>query len=443
MTCTVRALTIASLLIVAEFAAISGQPGRSPSSPVLDTHKVHSISKRTIGNDDTSFASLHDPSEDQDIVNPHQLLPAYMQHLALSQSRSDLPSSDPVRIMRVQPKITVRAEHQSISRLLDPEKKVHLTCMVTVEIPSRVLPNVDHQARNVHLPMHQPQHQASHSQSTILPASASTFSVGSSPGFPNAKHNSTGTESSAVSVPRNPSVGGVVDERRPSTARTDALSEDFPTSPSVSAFSQTPGNRSVSRSVSSTASAIGMEKNASGTSNMGIASSLLAPTASSSGTAETTPGSVSASSFPGPSLADAHFAAHNASNATLTAVAQQEKEREAHGPFAGVFEDLQKRMLDWKGHEPALFGSLRMYDYLSVKKDKNVREFLVYLFEEALLCVVDDRRKEDRHKKAKEYEKVRLKGRVFVKHMIQVEETSASGELSLTIHMVGPFHPDR
>ena len=135
----------------------------------------------------------------------------------------------------------------------------------------------------------------------------------------------------------------------------------------------------------------------------------------------------------------------NSSSLTLTAAAQEEKDREAHGPFASVFADLQARMADWKGHEPAAFGSLRMHDILQVKKDKNVREFVVYLFEEALLCVVDDRKKVKRSQQPEDgdellvekQEKLRLKGRVFVKHMKQVEETSSVGSgLILTISMV-------
>jgi hypothetical protein len=96
-------------------------------------------------------------------------------------------------------------------------------------------------------------------------------------------------------------------------------------------------------------------------------------------------------------------------------------------------------MLDWKGHEPSTFGSLRMYDALSVKKDKNVREFIVYLFEEALLCVADDRRRAGASTTGQgdDEGKLRLKGRVFVKHMKQVEGTSSVHTgLSLTIHMV-------
>jgi hypothetical protein len=56
----------------------------------------------------------------------------------------------------------------------------------------------------------------------------------------------------------------------------------------------------------------------------------------------------------------------------------------------------------------------------------------VYLFEEALLCVVDDKKK----RSSTGSDKLRLKGRVFVKHMKQVEETSTLDTgLSLTINM--------
>lgn len=48
-------------------------------------------------------------------------------------------------------------------------------------------------------------------------------------------------------------------------------------------------------------------------------------------------------------------------------------------PFLSVVEDLNHRMQDWKGHSLEEFGALRLYDYINVRKEKNNREFLVYV----------------------------------------------------------------
>lgn len=83
----------------------------------------------------------------------------------------------------------------------------------------------------------------------------------------------------------------------------------------------------------------------------------------------------------------------------------------------------------------------------------NSREFYIYLFTEALLCVSDDGRKGlgsrmldniSGHSHSGE-SRLRLKGRVYLKHMASVRDTSdyapGSGggahEYSLTITMVG------
>lgn len=489
-----RHITDLSSPWLVEFALLSGQPGRS-GAPALDTHKIHSISKRTIGSEDEDdtpgSASLHNPSEDQDVLNPHQLLPAYMQHLALGGGVASGAAGHYVD-RSIMPKISVRAEHTSLARQSDPEKRVHLTCLVTVEMPSRI-PGLDPLSQQS-LPtsvsqksLPQQPHSAQNSQSTILgyqltsqnmasandagtrerPASHSGTAItgGSSSNHQHhlgmqRQHQSP---SSAASQDGN---GSVFRRESNATAHTHGT-EDFPTSPSVSTFSgaghhHTPGNYRGPSSVQAHSSA-GMEKSMSGMTSISSTGHGLSQTPATTASAGFTPHSTTASSFDEqdghqPSASSAALSngmnrvdsmpgyntSMNMSAITLTAAAQEEKTREAHGPFADVFKDLQDRMMDWKGHEPSTFGSLRMYDSLSVKKDKNVREFVVYLFEEALLCVVDDRKRSGTSsaQAGDEEPKLRLKGRVFVKHMKQVEDTSSvSGGLSLTIHMVGLFIP--
>lgn len=116
--------------------------------------------------------------------------------------------------------------------------------------------------------------------------------------------------------------------------------------------------------------------------------------------------------------------------------------------FAPIVQDLQARMADWKGHSPEEFGQLRLYDTIHVRKDTASREFTVYLFEEAILCVTDDRRRAASRAAAvpspttastassDSADKLRLKGRVYVRHIRKVADTSrGNDDLSLTILM--------
>lgn len=122
-------------------------------------------------------------------------------------------------------------------------------------------------------------------------------------------------------------------------------------------------------------------------------------------------------------------------------------------PFASITEDLRNRIIDWKGHSLSGLGPLQMYDLLSVRRDAVVREFYVYLFREAIICVVEERKRSIANRllggananandhgssatsSASGKGVLRLKGRIYVRHIKQVTETSVKGELSLTIDM--------
>lgn len=122
-------------------------------------------------------------------------------------------------------------------------------------------------------------------------------------------------------------------------------------------------------------------------------------------------------------------------------------------PFASITEDLRNRIIDWKGHPLSGLGPLQMYDLLSVRRDSLVREFYVYLFREAIICVVEERKRSiatrllganghaGDHTASSSTSPgggkgvLRLKGRIYVRHIKQVTETSVKGELSLTIDM--------
>lgn len=246
----------------------------------------------------------------------------------------------------VRPVVTVRAEHDSVHRLEDRMKKQHLTCMVSIEMPSRY--------------------------PAVVPSST---------------------------VDRNPNRGLESFTARPSMPRTH--SDPYPPS-----SRPTPPRTPVATRQQSMSS---------------IRSHPPADHRSSSRT---------------PSPPFVYGATPPVALPPLR-------------PFDGIVDDLKLRMADWKGHSPDEFGALRLYDYIRVRKERNVREFLVYvsadpdsrgsnltttfssqLFEEAILCVTDDRRKPGDNG-----DRLRLKGRVYVRHIRSVVDTSTANDLSLTIAM--------
>jgi hypothetical protein len=119
---------------------------------------------------------------------------------------------------------------------------------------------------------------------------------------------------------------------------------------------------------------------------------------------------------------------------------------EEDSPFAAITDDLRARIADWKGHAPEGLGPLQMYDLLSVRREALVREFYVYLFKEAIICVTEERKRTlgrflagdgDAHAPGGGAARgvLRLKGRIFIRHIKHVTDTSVAGELSLTIDM--------
>ncbi|KAH8116465.1 Pleckstrin homology domain-containing protein [Phellopilus nigrolimitatus] len=121
-------------------------------------------------------------------------------------------------------------------------------------------------------------------------------------------------------------------------------------------------------------------------------------------------------------------------------------------PFKNITEDLRARIIDWKGHPLSGLGSLQMFDLLSVRRDALVREFFVYLFKEAIICVEEEKKRTLGRflggGNSNGYEAIgnviggapgkgvlKLKGRIYIRHIKQVTDTSVAGELSLTIDM--------
>lgn len=123
---------------------------------------------------------------------------------------------------------------------------------------------------------------------------------------------------------------------------------------------------------------------------------------------------------------------------------------EEESPFSAIVEDLRNRIIDWKGHALSGLGPLQMYDLLSVRRDALVREFFVYLFKEAIICVVEEKKRSlGRFLPSPSFSDsstaisgsssqsrgvLRLKGRIYVRHIKRVV-AGTSGDLSLTIDM--------
>ncbi|KAH7914831.1 Pleckstrin homology domain-containing protein [Hygrophoropsis aurantiaca] len=124
---------------------------------------------------------------------------------------------------------------------------------------------------------------------------------------------------------------------------------------------------------------------------------------------------------------------------------------EEDSPFNGIVEDLRHRIADWKGHALSGLGPLQMYDLLSVRRDMLVREFFVYLFKEAIICVVEEKKKSlGRFLSSPSFNDssatfsgsnnqskgiLRLKGRIYVRHIKRITANPSSGDMSLTIEM--------
>lgn len=128
-----------------------------------------------------------------------------------------------------------------------------------------------------------------------------------------------------------------------------------------------------------------------------------------------------------------------------------EEEGEESSPFNAIVEDLRNRIIDWKGHALSGLGPLQMYDMLSVRRDALVREFFVYLFKEAIICVVEEKKRSlGRFLSSPAFNDastsvsglsnqsnkgvLRLKGRIYVRHIKRIT-ASTSGEMSITIEM--------
>lgn len=120
----------------------------------------------------------------------------------------------------------------------------------------------------------------------------------------------------------------------------------------------------------------------------------------------------------------------------------------ANGSFDLAAGELADRVQDWKGQSIQSFGRLLLYDTLTVTKDYLARQYVVYLFETVLICVKEKKGSkvenffgwnegDQRAQAAMQKKAMRLKGRIYVRHIQRMLDTSASHEHSLTLHVGG------
>ncbi|KAL1407629.1 hypothetical protein Q8F55_007062 [Vanrija albida] len=113
-------------------------------------------------------------------------------------------------------------------------------------------------------------------------------------------------------------------------------------------------------------------------------------------------------------------------------------------PFAHVVADLRRRLENYKNHGIDTLGPLRLFDILKVRKGTFQKDFHIYLFQEALICVSEERKSGLRnmfHGSSKSNGDnsnrtvLKLRGRIFLRHVHHVVDASTKKELSIALTM--------
>lgn len=117
-----------------------------------------------------------------------------------------------------------------------------------------------------------------------------------------------------------------------------------------------------------------------------------------------------------------------------------------------IVRDLTQRVNNWAGADPTVLGQLFLHDTLRIRKGTQEKQFEVYLFEEAIICTVERKRKRifgsalgvPHHVFGAKptAPALTLKGRIFRKHIERISDTSTDDEWSLTVDMEGVKHVD-
>ncbi|GJJ11133.1 hypothetical protein Clacol_005364 [Clathrus columnatus] len=102
-----------------------------------------------------------------------------------------------------------------------------------------------------------------------------------------------------------------------------------------------------------------------------------------------------------------------------------------------IIKDLQIRVVNWAGVDISSLGRLLYHDTLTMRKASKEKEFQVYLFEEAMICLAAQKRSVLQSlglcSSKSMPPPLRLKGRIFTKHITRIQNTSTDDEPSLTI----------
>ncbi|TGZ77324.1 hypothetical protein EX30DRAFT_311449 [Ascodesmis nigricans] len=136
----------------------------------------------------------------------------------------------------------------------------------------------------------------------------------------------------------------------------------------------------------------------------------------------------------------------------IEAIAQQINEAIRKSENVQVVHDLFGRVEDWKGHRRDQFGELLLHgQFLVIKGDQKgdaEREYLIYLFENILLCCKETGTGKKQGKTImgkssraalgpKQKTKLQLKGRIFMQNVTDVVSSSGHGSYTLQIYWRG------
>ncbi|EPX72671.1 RhoGEF Scd1 [Schizosaccharomyces octosporus yFS286] len=108
--------------------------------------------------------------------------------------------------------------------------------------------------------------------------------------------------------------------------------------------------------------------------------------------------------------------------------------------------ELEQRVIDWKGYSLSFFGQLLLWDVVNVSKADIEREYYVYLFEKILLCCkeLSPLKKQARsisiNKKPKRMDTLQLKGRILVSNITAVVPNTSADPYALHVFWRGDPH---
>jgi hypothetical protein len=103
-----------------------------------------------------------------------------------------------------------------------------------------------------------------------------------------------------------------------------------------------------------------------------------------------------------------------------------------------ITEDLEARIVDWKGYPLSSLGLLQLYNHLHIWCGKLHKDRHVYLFKVAIIFATEELKCQSwvqRYLPQGSRGALILKGRIFIRHINAVADTSTLDELSLTVNV--------